>query len=223
MTRRGLSAAVVVRCAKANAVARPRRSSASRRLGDEADRMHVGLFHNPAASCPICLSGQWPELSVFTATGRPIACCTSNEGSMKRITKYVKALAIPAIFIPAALFAQGPTQTIVLRDGTQLTGKIVSADDHDMTFRERDGDMRHFNFDQVQSINFNQVRDYDRGGQYRDQREQAPPPPPPPAYPPQAAYQGDGDRNRGFVMVPAGAEISIRTNEGIDAHDAAEG
>ena len=142
---------------------------------------------------------------------------------MKRITKYVKALAIPAIFIPAALFAQGPTQTIVLRDGTQLTGKIVSADDHDMTFRERDGDMRHFNFDQVQSINFNQVRDYDRGGQYRDQREQAPPPPPPPAYPPQAAYQGDGDRNRGFMMVPAGAEISIRTNEGIDAHDAAEG
>jgi hypothetical protein len=148
---------------------------------------------------------------------------------MKRITSYVTAFFIPAIFIPAALFAQGPTQTIVLRDGTQLTGKIVSADDHDMTFRERDGDMRHFNFDQVQSINFNQVRDYDRGGQYRDQREQAPPPPPPPgpgaypSYPPQAAYQGDGDRNRGFMMVPAGAEISIRTNEGIDAHDAAEG
>jgi len=155
---------------------------------------------------------------------------------MKRITSYVTALLIPAIFIPVALLAQGPTQTVTLRDGRQLTGRIVSADDHDMTFRERDGDMRHFRFEEVQSISFNQARDYDRG-QYGDQRDQSyqpgPPPPPPgpgayappsyPAapnqpYPPQAA-----NPDRGYMMVPAGAEISIRTNEGIDAHDAAEG
>jgi hypothetical protein len=156
---------------------------------------------------------------------------------MKRITSYVTAFFIPAIFIPAALVAQGPTQTITLRDGTQLTGRIVSADDHDMTFRERDGDMRHFNFEQVQSINFNQVRDYDRGGdnrQNRDQREQGyqatPPPPPPspgayapPSYPPNSYPPQAANPDRGYMMVPAGTEISIRTNEGIDAHDAAAG
>jgi hypothetical protein len=109
-----------------------------------------------------------------------------------------------------------------------LTGKIVNADDRDVTFRELDGDMRHFKFDEVQSINFNHVQDYDRGSNYRDPAYQAPPPPPgpgayaPPSYPPQAAYR-DGDANRGYMTVPAGADVSIRTNEGIDARDASDG
>lgn len=155
---------------------------------------------------------------------------------MNRLTSYLTALMIPAILVPGALLAQGPTQTITLRDGRQVTGKIVNADDHDLTFRERDGDMRHFNFRDVQSINFNQVQDYDRGGNYRDPAYQAPPPPPPPppgpgayappSYPPQAAYRDRDASNRngpGYMTVPAGADVSIRTNEGIDAHDAAEG
>jgi hypothetical protein len=144
---------------------------------------------------------------------------------MNRLTTYVTALMIPAIFIPGALWAQGPTQTITLRDGKQLTGRIVSADDHDMTFRERDGDMRHFNFGEVQSINFSHQQDYDRGGNYREPADRQPPPPPPGpgAYaPPQAAYR-DGDANRGFMTVPAGADVSIRTNEGIDSREASEG
>jgi hypothetical protein len=152
---------------------------------------------------------------------------------MNRITSYLTSLMIPAIFVPAALLAQGPTQTITLRDGKQLTGKIVNADDHDVTFRERDGDMRHFNFRDVQSINFNHEQDYDRGGNYRDPAYNAPPPPPgpgayaPPSYPPQAAYR-DGDANSGrgnpgYMTVPAGADVSIRTNESIDAHDASDG
>ena len=133
---------------------------------------------------------------------------------MIKFTNYVTALLIPAAFIPALALAQGPTQTIVLRDGMQLTGRIVNADDHDLTFRERDGDMRHFNFEQVQSINFNQVRDNDREGNYRE-HDQAAYPPPSRAYPPPTP--------NAYMRVPAGSEISIRTNEGIDQRDASEG
>jgi hypothetical protein len=149
---------------------------------------------------------------------------------MTKLQNYVSALLLPAVFIPASLFAQGPTQTIVLRDGTQLTGRIVNADDHDLTFRERDGDVRHFNFEAVQAINFDQVRDYDRGGgNYRQPQErtyQQPPPPPPPnynqpAYPAQGGYQDRGPRSA-YMTVPSGAEVSIRTNEGIDSRDASD-
>ncbi|MDP9053986.1 MAG: hypothetical protein M3N93_06740 [Acidobacteriota bacterium] len=152
---------------------------------------------------------------------------------MKPIAHYVAALFVPAVFTTASLMAQGPSQTLTLRDGTQLNGRIVNADDHDLTFRERDGDMRHFNFGQVLSINFNQGWDSDRSGNYRerDRAYQPPPPPPPPApeayarpsYPPASPYPPQNDSYRGYMTVPAGAEVSIRTNEGIDARDAAQG
>jgi hypothetical protein len=138
---------------------------------------------------------------------------------MNKLTSYLTALMIPAIFIPGALLAQGPTQTITLRDGRQLTGKIVNADDHDVTFRERDGDMRHFNFGEVESISFNHVQDYDRGGNYRDPAYNAPPPPPGPGAYAQPSYP----RQAAYMTVPAGADVSIRTNEGIDARDASDG
>jgi len=150
---------------------------------------------------------------------------------MTNCRNYATALLLPAVFIPASLLAQSPTQTIVLRDGRQLTGRIVNADDHDLTFRERDGDLRHFNFDEVQAIDFNQGRDYDRGRNYpapREQTYQPPPPPPPPpnynqpAYPPQGAYQDRAGSRNGYMTVPAGAEVSIRTNETIDSRDASD-
>jgi hypothetical protein len=141
---------------------------------------------------------------------------------MTRCRNYVTALLLPAILIPASLVAQGPTQTIVLRDGRQLTGRIVNADDHDMTFRERDGDLRHFNFEQIQAINFNPIRDYDRSGNYPPQREQAyQPPPPPPEYN-QGRYQDRVGPRNGYMTVPAGSEVSIRTNESIDSRDASD-
>lgn len=126
-----------------------------------------------------------------------------------------KNFLLPALMVPVFLLAQGPTETLILRDGTQFTGKIISAGDHDLTFRGREGDVRHFGFEQVQSIQFNTVRDYDRGGNDRE------PPPPPPAYPPPGArreLERESARN-GYMTILAGAEISIRTNEGIDSRD----
>jgi len=115
--------------------------------------------------------------------------------------------------MPAVMIAQSGRQTIVLRDGRQLTGSMVGADDHEVTFRERDGDLRHFRFDEIQSLNFLQ----DRADGRARYPEAAPPPPPPP--PPPADY----DRSEGRRMVvPAGTELSIRTNENIDSRDASE-
>ena len=145
--------------------------------------------------------------------------------------KSFSALLIPAILLPVGLFAQGPTQTMQLRDGRQITGRMLGSDGHDVTFQERDGDMRHFRYEEVQSITFNNVQDYDRGGQERDRQydrersNQAYPPPPPP--PPQAyAQPGPGypppGRASGYMSVPGGTEIAIRTDENIDSRDASD-
>jgi hypothetical protein len=135
---------------------------------------------------------------------------------MKHLTRHLSTILIPAILIPIGLFAQGPTQTVQLRDGSQVTGRMLGSDGRDITFQERDGDTRHFRYDEVQAITFNEPRDYDRSGQNRDydreRRDQPYPPPPPP--PPGAAS--------GYISVPAGTEVSIRTDENIDSRDASD-
>jgi len=123
--------------------------------------------------------------------------------------------------------AQGPTETIQLRNGRQVTGRMMGSDGHDITFQERDGDMRHFRYEEVQSIQFNHDQDYDRQGQYRDRRgdqyQNYPPPPPPPPGPPQAYAQPGYPPNAAYMSVPAGTEVSIRTDEAIDSRDASDG
>jgi hypothetical protein len=106
-----------------------------------------------------------------------------------------------AALLPIALWAQ-QSQTVVLRDGRQITGTMVNAGDRDITFREQDGNIRHFDFDQIQSIDFNRSqRDYDRD---RDRN------------------RGAANYNRGDLTIPAGADISVRTNEAIDSRDPSE-
>jgi len=151
---------------------------------------------------------------------------------MKHFISHLSTILIPALVIPIGLFAQGPTQTVQLRDGRQVTGRMLGSDGRDITFQERDGDMRHFRYEEVQSITFNEPRDYDRGGQNRDydreRRDQAYPPPPPPPPPPQAyAHPSPGypppGAPSGYMSLPAGTEISIRTDENIDSRDASDG
>jgi hypothetical protein len=106
-----------------------------------------------------------------------------------------------AAFVPIALWAQQPNQTIILRDGTQITGSLVNSDGREITFRERNGDNRRFRFDQVQSINFIQDRDDHDHGRDRDRGR---------------------DSDQAYMAVPAGTEVAIRTNENIDSRDASD-
>ena len=115
--------------------------------------------------------------------------------------------------MPAAMWAQ---QTLTLRDGSQLSGRLISAGDHTVTFHINNGDTRTFDYDRVQSIAFNgERRDYDRdadrgaaypggGNTYANTNPGYPPPPPPPGQ-----YRG--------IMIPAGTTVSVRTNEPIDS------
>jgi len=150
---------------------------------------------------------------------------------MKHLTSHLSTILIPALFIPIGLFAQGPTQTVQLRDGRQITGRMLASDGRDITFQERDGDTRHLRYEEVQSITFNEPRDYDRSGQNRDydreRRDQAYPPPPPPPPPQAYAQPGPGypppGAASGYMTLPAGTEVSIRTDENIDSRDASDG
>jgi len=94
---------------------------------------------------------------------------------------------------------------VILRDGTQVTGRMTGAGDRDITFRDSRGDTRHFDYDQIQSINFSQgPRDFNRDGDRDRDRDRD---------------RGASNRHRGAFVVPAGADISVRTNETIDSRD----
>lgn len=106
-------------------------------------------------------------------------------------------LSFSALGLAQRALAQPPSQTLTLRNGTRLTGNLVGADDRDITFRERDGDVRHFRFDEVQSVDFfegDRDRARDNGRNYDSAR----------------------------MTIPAGADVAIRTNEDIDTRDANE-
>lgn len=115
-------------------------------------------------------------------------------------------VSVITVLAPLALWAQEQTQTVILRDGRQIAGKMVGAGDRDIAFRENNGDIRHFDYDQIQSIDFNQPRrDYDRDAD----RPRDPEP-------------GPANYGRGYLKIPAGGEISVRTNEAIDSRDPSE-
>jgi len=110
-----------------------------------------------------------------------------------------------AILISSTLFAQEANQTFILRDGSQITGTLVSASDRQLTIREQGQGLRRLGFDEVQSINFNTYtspsasnRDQGRPGAYRDER-------------------GQTNYNQAPMVLPAGSEIAVRTNEAIRA------
>jgi hypothetical protein len=133
---------------------------------------------------------------------------------------------IAATLIPIAGFAQ---QTVTLRDGTQFHGRIAGATDDSISFRSRDGDMRRFDVNQIDTIQFDHDRDRDRdrgaaaqdNGQYNNQ----------PGYNQAPVRDNRGYNappagnpyNNSYMSVPAGTEIAIRANESINTRDTASG
>jgi hypothetical protein len=124
--------------------------------------------------------------------------------------------------MPVALWAQARTQTVVLRDGTQVTGRIVRATTYDITVRDQSQKLRRFNFDQLASINFYDLQNSSRGdvyngapqGTYRNQN----PGQRPPDY--NAGNNDTGNYRYGSISLRAGSEITVRTNETIDSGQA---
>src|SRR5262245_11518570 len=111
--------------------------------------------------------------------------------------------------------------TLILRNGRTFSGNLVSANQNSITFRGRDGRTTRYFVRDVDSVHFGDIYrpnnssysqpGYDRPpfDQSADQRR------PDYNYPPSGGRRYD-QAYMERVVVPAGAEVHVRTNERID-------
>ena len=108
--------------------------------------------------------------------------------------------ATPSAEAPAAAQpAVGPHASVLLKDGSKVPGTIVASSQTDMVVAGDDGIERKIPVAQVKSVEYNEAQ------------------PPAPSAPAAPAVS-----TRTYEL-PAGSEVSIRMNEGIDSGTAAEG
>ncbi|HOK46881.1 MAG TPA: hypothetical protein PLA43_06520 [Bryobacteraceae bacterium] len=94
---------------------------------------------------------------------------------------------------------------LVLRDGSFDRGRLISATGTTITFQSDTGQTRTYNIDHVESLQFqnNQAAQY-----------------PAAQYPQQSAYgpyrTGSSAAQSQYAVIPAGTQITVRTNEAID-------
>jgi len=118
-----------------------------------------------------------------------------------------------ACLLTAAMVVPAWSDTLILQNGTTFSGTLTGANTRTITFRDRDGHTRRFAVGDVEAVQFGDApyRGYRRDNRYPDQ-----------------GYPNQG--NRGYdqarmerVVLPAGTEIAVRTNERIDVKDVVQG
>jgi hypothetical protein len=109
---------------------------------------------------------------------------------MKRI---VIATAMSLCVVSLAAIASA--DTLILRDGTRVRGRVVSVAARTITFEDASGVSRRYNANQVDALEFS------------------------PASQPSAAV-GTSESNGRFEMLPSGTELLVRTAEDIDSSTA---
>ncbi len=121
--------------------------------------------------------------------------------------------ALLACLLAAAMAVPAWSDTLILQNGTTISGTLTGANTRTITFRDRDGHTRRFSVGDVEAVQFGDApyRGYRRDNRYPDQ-----------------GYANQG--NRGYdrarmerVVLPAGTEIAVRTNERIDVKDVVQG
>jgi hypothetical protein len=111
------------------------------------------------------------------------------------------------IGVPLGLFAA----RLTLRDGTVVFGQFISGNEQTITFQDDGGVRRRFDTNQVQLLDFTQVantanRAYDNSSNNN--------------YPNRAE---DRRFDRDWTVLPAGTQISVRTDQSINSENAAAG
>ncbi len=121
--------------------------------------------------------------------------------------------ALLACLLTAAMAVPVWSDTLILRNGTTFSGTLTGANTSTLTFRDRNGRSRRFAVRDVDAVQFGDAsyRGYDRDNRYPDQ-----------GYPNQG-NRGYGQDRMERVVLPAGTEIAVRTNERIDVKDVVEG
>jgi hypothetical protein len=118
-----------------------------------------------------------------------------------------------AVLIPLTLSAA----RLTLRDGTVVNGRFVSGSARIIVFQDDHGVGRQFDVDRVQDLEFNNngnVNPYERDRDAVPYREQ-----------PRSNYRDSPglDARNIYAVLPVGTEVSVRTNEEINAQSAVEG
>jgi hypothetical protein len=136
--------------------------------------------------------------------------------------------ALLACALTAAIAVPTWSDTLVLRSGATYSGTLTSVNGNWIVFRDRRGTERHYMVHDVESVQFGDAPNQSRGGQpdYDQSRVQ------------DRNYRGNNDdqgrgnrdNDRGYdqdrmerVVLPAGTELAILTNERIDSRDVVEG
>lgn len=133
------------------------------------------------------------------------------------------------------------SDTLVLRNGATFSGTLIGANTNTITFRNSRGDMHRYSVSDVDSVQFGDAPYQSQGGpgeysQPGDNRSDDRGNGNPQGYgaqnnPGNGNDQGYGNQDNGGydqarmerVVLPAGTEISLRTNERIDSKDVVEG
>jgi hypothetical protein len=136
--------------------------------------------------------------------------------------------ALLACALTAAIAVPTWSDTLVLRSGATYSGTLTSVNGNWIVFRDRRGVQRHYMVHDVESVQFGDAPNQSRGGQpdydqsrvedrnYRGNNDDQ--------------GRGNRDNDRGYdqdrmerVVLPAGTELAILTNERIDSRDVVEG
>jgi hypothetical protein len=132
---------------------------------------------------------------------------------MRKSTSIRTASSITTFILSAAIAMPIWGDTLILRNGTTHEGTLTGANPNTITFRDRRGRNRRYSVRDVQAVQFGDApyRPYSGWGT-RDQP------------------RPDNQDNRGYdqshmerVVLAAGTEVSVRTNERIDVRNAVEG
>lgn len=121
--------------------------------------------------------------------------------------------------------AVGPRAFVHLKDGTKIPGTIVASSQTDMVVAGDDGIEHKIPLSQIRSVEYGEAQAPQPAR--RAAREAAPPPerqtPQPAAGTPAPGAPAPQATASKTYELPAGSEISVRTNEGIDSGTAREG
>lgn len=134
---------------------------------------------------------------------------------MRKSTNIRTASSLMACILSAVIAIPIWGDTLILRDGTTRVGNLTGANAKSITFRERQGRKLRYSVRDVQAVQFGDGPNrYDSGWRGADG-------------PHDLNWDWDG---RGYgqsrmerVVLAAGTEVVVRTNERIDARDAVEG
>jgi hypothetical protein len=148
--------------------------------------------------------------------------------------------ALIASLLAAAVAVPALGDTLILRDGTRYSGTLIAANTRTITFRDRRGGQRRYFVTDVVAVRFGDAPDPYDGQEHRNDQGYGHQDNPgnsndqnyrPESNPGNGTDERNGNQdNRGYdqaalerVVLPAGTEVVVRTNERIDSRDVVEG